>query len=132
MPHTEFNLAGKVAVRFKGRTVPEGVPLFTQWADLDTVRTRYHGLPHHITPGDVYLIERTVSDHHESAESLGPPPERTVRQANWAKQLFDAVGPAKAQETFRAMSKVLHPDHNHGDDRRWRELKVAYDAVNPR
>ena len=129
MSYVEFNLASKIPITLKQRRYPEGSPLFTQWADLDTIRKRFHKLPQHIAPGDVYLIERVVGDHRESAESLGPPPERTVRQANWSKFLFDAVGPDKVQETFRAMSKVLHPDVNGGDDRRWRELKIAYDEA---
>ena len=50
-------------------------------------------------------------------------PDRT-----WAEHLFAAVGPAHADATYRAMSKVLHPDTG-GDTVLMQQLNAARRAL---
>ena len=43
----------------------------------------------------------------------------------WAEHLFAAVGAARHDATYKAMSKVLHPDTGNGDTRLMQQLNAA-------
>ena len=49
---------------------------------------------------------------------------RRAHVSDWATALFDAVGPARREPVFRALSKVLHPDAG-GDSELMRALLEA-------
>jgi hypothetical protein len=50
----------------------------------------------------------------------------------WAKLLFQAVGPDRAEAVYRALAKVLHPDTPTGDTRLQQQLNAAYSKLNGR
>jgi hypothetical protein len=66
-----------------------------------------------------------------------PPPRRPPPRSNgggdWARALFHAVGPTRADAVHRALTRVLHPDTATGDTTLQRELNTARDnaRVNP-
>ena len=56
------------------------------------------------------------------------PPSPSTPTRTWAEHLFVAVGPARADATFRAMAKVLHPDVG-GDTTLMQQLNTARRAM---
>lgn len=56
------------------------------------------------------------------------PPSPSTPTRTWAEHLFAAVGPAHADATYRAMSKVLHPDTG-GDTALMQQLNAARRAL---
>jgi hypothetical protein len=46
---------------------------------------------------------------------------------SWAEALFDAVGPARSEQVFRALTRVLHPDVG-GDHALMTALSAARDG----
>ena len=52
-----------------------------------------------------------------------PPPDHST--ADWARLLFDRVGPERADVVFRVLSRVLHPDNAIGDVALQQELSDA-------
>ncbi len=53
-----------------------------------------------------------VLDLRKKQETPPPPQEPSP---SWADALFQAVGPERANAVYRALSRVLHPDTEHGD-----------------
>lgn len=51
----------------------------------------------------------------------------TEQTTGWAAALLDAVGPERAERTVRALTHVLHPDVDGGDERLMRELLAAHE-----
>lgn len=56
-----------------------------------------------------------------------PPPDWA--QPSWAETLMDAVGLQRRDAVFRALSRVLHPDTETGDNDLMRELLHARELV---
>lgn len=46
----------------------------------------------------------------------------------WAREMFAAVGPQRAQTVYRALSRVLHPDQG-GSTELQQELNRAYEGA---
>ena len=47
----------------------------------------------------------------------------------WADALYAAVGPQRADQVHRALTKVLHPDAATGDNQLMQQLNVARDRM---
>lgn len=55
--------------------------------------------------------------------------ERTAAaEGDWARLLFDRLGPALSVPAYRALSRVLHPDRG-GDHQLQVELNIAFAAL---
>jgi hypothetical protein len=58
---------------------------------------------------------------------LEPPrPRATTESAQWARLLFNRVGPSRTAAVYRAQSKCLPPDTPTGDTTQQRELNDAH------
>lgn len=57
--------------------------------------------------------------------------DQHVVGAGWADALFAAVGPGRADAVYRALSRVLHPDHG-GDPQLQQALNTARDRYRRR
>lgn len=62
------------------------------------------------------------------AERGGLDDDQHVVGAGWADALFAAVGPGRDDAVYRALSRVLHPDHG-GDPQLQQALNVARDRL---
>jgi hypothetical protein len=55
-----------------------------------------------------------------------PPPRRNGNSPSWAQALFSNVGPDRADQVYRALTRILHPDNPRtGDTILQRELNTA-------
>lgn len=76
--------------------------------------------------GDFLLHARRLGHVIEDGRGTPPPPRQAPpRGADWAVELFAAVGPARAESVFRALTRVLHPDVATGDTVLMQDLNNA-------
>jgi hypothetical protein len=69
-----------------------------------------------------------VRDLRKEQEAPPPPPQEP--SPSWADALFQAVGPERSNAVYRALSRVLHPDTEHGDHELMVQLTDARQKAN--
>ncbi len=71
-----------------------------------------------------HTVQSDIGSQHHA-----PPkrPSTTTIVMPWADALLDAVGPARYDAVFRALTKVLHPDLATGDKVLMQDLNAARD-----
>ena len=67
--------------------------------------------------GETVYFTAGGTDEHRTSPSTPSP--------TWAESLFEAIGPARHDAAYRALSKVLHPDTGNGDTRLMQQLNAA-------
>ena len=77
------------------------------------------------------ILAATLKNHGHVVVGLEPPPQQRQRgdDANWARQMFHAVGSSRHGPVYRALSRVLHPDTPTGDTQLQRELNEAHAEI---
>lgn len=89
--------------------------------------------------GRIYLYDtdRALYDQWDNRENWDRYDELSIGEGepleSWATRLFEVMGPDRAKNVHRALSKVLHPDNPAtGDDQLFRDLNEAYEKkTNP-
>lgn len=78
--------------------------------------------------GFVNVIGYVSGQDRSSGYRRPPPRETNPSQSDWAGSLFAAVGPARQDAVFRALTKILHPDNpTTGDAELMKALLAARD-----
>lgn len=72
-------------------------------------------------------LRRAGCEAHVSRMDQGFGHSSANTASDWAAALFQAVGPERRDATYRALSKVLHPDAG-GDTKLQQQLSAARDA----
>lgn len=75
---------------------------------------------------------RPITDTGSAGTGTAGDPPPAWAQPSWAETLLTVVGPDRRDAVFRALSKVLHPDTETGNNELMRELIVARELVTER
>ena len=75
------------------------------------------------------ILARSLRQHEHHTVGIDvrdPPPHRNGHTQSWAQALFSTVGPDRADQVHRALTRILHPDNPEtGDTTLQRELNTA-------
>lgn len=78
-----------------------------------------------LRPWDASVVWRGCDNPYDAMRTAPP----STHETNWATATLSAVGAARVDAVFRALSKVLHPDTPTGSDDLMRQLIEARDAL---